>query len=68
MIYTVTICNNNGYNPLISTVVMVTINEQVAINYANELMDNKNIWSDFVDVEEWKSETESECILQLTIE
>ena len=68
MIYTVIISSsNNGFDDLTSTVVMVTINEQLAINYANELMDNKSILIDFINVNEWTSETESTQILSLTL-
>jgi len=65
MIYTVVSTNDNGYDFLIPSIEMVTLDKEKAINYANELMDDKRVQLDYVDVEEW-TETESKYILELT--
>jgi len=65
MIYTVVSTSDNGYDALIPSIEMVTLDREKAINYANELMNDKSLQLDYVDVEEW-IETESKYILELT--
>jgi len=65
MIYTVVSFSDNGFYFSPETE-MITLDRKKAINYANELMGAKSIWIDCINVEEWTSETESECILELT--